>query len=301
VGNKAIAAKVNQRLVTLNHVLKTGDKIEIITAEDARPQPDWLQFVTTHRAKNLVTDYFRTERKQTVDFGRTTLENAVTGLGYRLDETLLQRLEVSYGVDNREALFYGIGIGTISLGGLADILKRSSGSRLSWIRKVLGGGERSKESTSDKATYIIGSTDPDAPQLAIATCCNPIPGDPVVGFKAPDGQITVHKKACPVAESIAAMHGDWVVVPKWPEDTSAQSFLVRITIRGLDRVGLVNEITRYLSLVMGVNMRRLSLAAEKGVFDGYIDLYVSSRGLLDRVIKKISAIEGVESVTRSEL
>ena len=117
----------------------------------------------------------------------------------------------------------------------------------------------------------------------------------------PDGQITVHKKACPVAESIAAMHGDWVVVPKWPEETASQSFLVRITIRGLDRVGLVNEITRYLSLVMGVNMRRLSLAAEKGVFDGYIDLYVSSRGLLDRIIKKISAIEGVESVTRSEL
>ena len=301
VGNKAIAAKVNQRLVTLNHVLKTGDKIEIITAEDARPQPEWLQFVTTHRAKSVVTDYFRTERKQTVDFGRTTLENAVTGLGYHLDETLLQRLEVSYGVDSRDALFYGIGIGTISLGGLADILRRSSGSRLSWIRKVLGGGDRSKETASDKPTYIIGSTDPNAPQLAIATCCNPIPGDPVVGFKAPDGQITVHKKACPVAESIAAMHGDWVVVPKWPEETASQSFLVRITIRGLDRVGLVNEITRYLSLVMGVNMRRLSLAAEKGVFDGYIDLYVSSRGLLDRVIKKISAIEGVESVTRSEL
>ena len=302
VGNKAIAAKVNQRLVTLNHVLKTGDKIEIITAEDARPQPEWLQFVTTHRAKSMVTDYFRTERKQTVDFGRTTLENAVAGLGYRLDETLLQRLEVSYGVDSRDALYYGIGIGTINLAGLADILKRSSGTRLSWIRKVLGGGDRSKEPAPDKeTTYIIGNQDPDAPQLAIATCCNPIPGDPVVGFKAPDGQITVHKKACPVAESIAAMHGDWVVVPKWPEETSAQSFLVRITIRGLDRVGLVNEITRYLSLVMGVNMRRLSLAAEKGVFDGYIDLYVSSRGLLDRLIKKISAIEGVESVTRSDL
>ncbi len=302
VGNKAIAAKVNQRLVTLNHVLKTGDKIEIITAEDARPQPEWLQFVTTHRARSVVTDYFRMERKQTMEFGRNTLENAVSGLGYRLDETLLQRLEVAYGVESREDLFYGIGIGTISLGNLAEILRKSSGSRLSWIRKVLRGPDRSaREAAPEQATYIIGSNDPDAPQLAIATCCNPIPGDPVVGFKAPDGQITVHKKACPVAESIAATHGDWVVVPRWPDQTAAQSFLVRITIRGLDRVGLVNEITRYLSLIMGVNMRRLSLAAEKGVFDGYIDLYVSSRGLLDRMIKKISAIEGVESVTRSDL
>ena len=134
----------------------------------------------------------------------------------------------------------------------------------------------------------------------IASCCNPIPGDPVIGFKAPDGSVTVHKKSCTVAERIAASHGDWVVVPKWPEEVSAQSFLVRITIRGLDRVGLVNEITRYLSLVMGVNMRRLSLQAESGLFEGYIDLYVNSKDILEKLIKKLSSIEGIEKVTRSE-
>ena len=150
-------------------------------------------------------------------------------------------------------------------------------------------------------TCIIGSMDPNAPQFSIATCCNPIPGDPVVGFKAPDGSVTVHKKACPVAESIAAMHGDWVVVPKWLEQAEDNSFLVRITLKGIDRVGMLNEISRYVSLVMGVNMRRLSLQAESGLFEGYIDMYVQSREILEQMIRKLSSIEGIESVIRTEL
>ncbi|MBO6095981.1 MAG: bifunctional (p)ppGpp synthetase/guanosine-3',5'-bis(diphosphate) 3'-pyrophosphohydrolase, partial [Bacteroidales bacterium] len=139
------------------------------------------------------------------------------------------------------------------------------------------------------------------PRFHIATCCNPLPGDPVVGFKAPDGTITIHKKSCKVAESIAAMHGDWVVVPKWLEQAEDTSFLVRLTLKGIDRVGMLNDITRYLSLVMGVNMRRLSLSAESGLFEGYIDLYVNSREILEKMIKKLSSIEGIENVSRSNL
>ena len=301
VGYKAIAAKVNQRLVTLNHVLKTGDKVEIITAEDAKPQPEWLKFLVTHRARTLVTDYFKAQRKQTLDFGRKTLENTASALGYTLDERLLQRLEVAYNVGSREELYNGIGLGTISLDSFDDVIKRSSGSRMSWIRRVLRMDNRQQPGQEEgKDTVIIGSTDPNAPRIAIATCCNPIPGDPVIGFKAPDGTVTIHKKSCQVAESIAAMHGDWVVVPKWlqAEDTS---FPVRITLKGIDRVGMLNDITRYLSLVMGVNMRRLSLQAEGGLFEGYIDLFVSSRDILDKMIKKLSSIEGVVNVSRSEL
>ena len=300
VGNKAIAAKVNQRLVTLGHVLKTGDKVEIITAEDAKPQPEWLKFLSTRRARTIVTDYFKTERKQTVDFGRKTLENALTGLGFEISERNLQRLEVSYGVGSREELYYGIGIGTLSLEHVQEALKRNSGNRLSWLRKVLRleGRPEEKEGTE---TIIIGNSDPGATRFSIASCCNPIPGDPVIGFKAPDGMITVHKKACPVAESIAATHGDWVVVPKWLEQAEETSFPVRITLKGLDRVGMLNEISHYVSRVMGVNMRKLFLQAEGGLFEGYIDMSVSTRGILEQMIKELSSIEGIENVTRSDL
>ena len=302
VGYKAIAAKVNQKLVKLSHALKTGDKVEIITAEDAKPSPEWLKFLTTHRARTLVTDYFKAQRKQTLDFGRTTLENTAAGLGYSLDEAMLQRLEVAYNVGSRDELYYGIGIGSISLENFDDVVKRSAGTRMSWIRRVLRLEERQAAAKEEGGeTYIIGSSDPNAPRFAIASCCNPIPGDPVIGFKAPDGTVTIHKKSCKVAESIAAMHGDWVVVPKWLEQAEDTSFLVRITLKGLDRVGMLNEISRYVSLVMGVNMRRLSLQAESGLFEGYIDLYVNSREILDKMIKKLSSIEGIENVSRSEL
>ena len=300
VGNKAIAAKVNQRLVKLSHVLKTGDKVEIITAEDAHPQPEWLKFLTTRRARTLVTDYFKSERKQTGDFGRKTLENALSALGYTCDERTLQRLQVSYGVSSRDELYYGIGIGSLSLEHVGEALKKNSGSRLSWLRRALR-MENKPEEKEGAETFIIGGSNPDAPRFSIASCCNPIPGDPVIGFKAPDGTVTVHKKACQVAESIAATHGDWVVVPRWVEQAEDTAFLVRITLKGIDRVGMLNEISSYVSLVMGVNMRRLSLQADSGIFDGYIDLYVQSRDILEQMIKKLSSINGIENVTRSEL
>ena len=301
VGYKSIAAKVNQKLVKLSHVLKTGDKVEIITAQDAKPTLEWLKFLTTHRARTLVTDYFKAQRKATMDFGRKTLENTASALGYTLDEALLQRLEVAYNVSSRDDLYNGIGLGTISLDNFEEIMRKSSGTRMSWIRRVLRMESKSGTKEPSGETYIIGSSDPNAPRFHIASCCNPIPGDPVIGFKAPDGTVTIHNKTCKVAEGIAAMHGDWVVVPKWLEQAEDTSFLVRITLKGIDRVGMLNEISRYVSLVMGVNMRRLSLQAENGLFDGYIDMYVNSRETLDKMIKKLSSIEGIDNVSRSEL
>lgn len=300
IGSKAIAAKVNQHLVPLNAVLNTGDKVEIITAQDGKPQPEWLKFLVTHRARTVVADYFKTQRKQACDYGRSSLENALQALGYEADESTLQRLDAAYNVGTREELYYAIGVGQVNLDKLSEVMKRSTGGKLSWIRKMFHSESREEEKPADN-TFVIGSSDPNAPHFSIATCCNPIPGDPVIGIKAPDGTVTVHKKTCPVADRIAAQHGDWVVVPKWLEQAEDSSFPVRINLKGLDRVGMLNEITRRVSLVMGVNMRRLNLSADDGLFEGYIDLYVNSRDILDKMIKKLSSIEGIENVSRSEL
>ena len=295
IGNKAIAAKVNQRLVTLNHVLKTGDKVEIITAEDARPQNEWLSFVTTHRAKTVVTDYFKNERRQTCDFGRKMLEGHLTSMGLKADESAFQKVEAAFGAENREDLFFKIGIGEYSLSNLEGRLV-NKGNKVSWIRRVLGIKEEASRKPESNVIVLGSGTG-----FAIASCCNPIPGDPVIGFKAPDGTITVHKKSCSVAENIAAVHGDWVVVPQWQDQTEDRSFLVRISLRGLDRKGLVNELTSYLSIIMGINMRQLTLKADGGVFEGFIDMYVNSKEILEKMIKKLSSIEGIENVSRTAL
>ena len=298
IGNKAIAAKVNQRLVALSHVIKTGDQIEIITAEDEHPKREWLQFLKTRRARTVVMDYFKNERKQMVDFGRATLEEQAKALGFKLTEDQLQRIDAAYGEPDREELYFRIGIGQVSLEKLGDVLK--SKTRISLLGKLFHREEKPAKK-SQQETYVIGGKEDKGHKFVIATCCNPIPGDPVIGFKSPDGTITVHKKSCSVAEEIASTHGDWVVVPQWPDETAEKSFLVRISLKGLDRVGLLNEISRYLSLVMGVNMRHLVLSADEGLFEGYIDLYVNSKDVLEKMIKKLSGIDGIESVSRSEL
>jgi len=297
IGNKAIAAKVNQRLVSLSHVVKTGDQVEIITAEEEHPKREWLQFLKTRKARSLVMDYFKNERKQTIEFGKSVLEDQVQALGYKLSEDLLQRIEAAYDAPDREELYYRVGMGQIKLDKLSDILK--SKQKVSLLRKIFRREEKTPKKQEE--VYVIGGKDDDGHQFVIATCCNPIPGDPVVGFKSPDGKIIVHKKSCAVAEEIAATHGDWVVVPKWLEEQGSKSFLVRISLKGLDRVGLLNEISRFLSLVMGANMRRLNLSADEGIFSGYIDLYVNSKDVLEQILRKLSHIDGIESVSRSEL
>ena len=296
IGNKAIAAKVNQRLVALNHVIKTGDQVEIITAGDEHPKREWLQFLKTRRARSEVLFYFKNERKQTVDYGRDILAEKAGLLGYKMDEETLQRVEAAYDAPDREEFLYRVGIGAIKLDKLSDVLK--SKQRFSLLRMFFS--QKDKDKPKKQEEYIIGGKD-GSHQFVIASCCNPIPGDPVVGIKSPDGKITVHKKSCSVAEEIAATHGDWVVVPKWLKVAEDQAFLVRLSLKGLDRMGLLNEISRFLSLVMGANMRRLNLSADDGIFEGYIDLYVNSKDVLEKILKKLTTIEGIESVSRIDL
>ena len=298
IGNKAIAAKVNMKLVPLSYVLSTGDQIEIITAEDQHPKRDWLQFLQTRRARSIVTDYFKNEREQTVAFGRKTLEEQLSSLGYKLDDSRLHSLIQAYNARNADDLCYRIGIGHIKLGNLQDVLKRTTEGTSRRLFSFLFGRDRTKQ-PGDAPVEV---QDLDDRRFVIASCCRPIPGDPVIGFVSQDGKsVTVHKKSCPVAGEIAAKHGDRVVVPAWEVPAEEKSFLVRISLKGIDRVGLLNEISRYISLVMGVNMRKLSLGAEEGIFEGYIDIYVNSRDVLDKMMKKLSLIDGIQSVVRSEI
>ena len=266
IGNKAIAAKANMKLVPLSYVLKSGDQVEIITAGNGTPKKEWLQFLQTRHARNLVMDYFRADRPRWVAEGRQMLGQMMETAGLTLDEptrrSILNKLEIN----NLDELYFRFGLGLI---------------RFEDITRTL-------VSVDDKRKYVI------------ASCCNPIVGDPVTAFLSPDGVVTVHKKSCPVAEGIAAKHGDWIV-PLDQLNQAVSSFLVRISLRGIDRVGLLNEITRYISLVMGVNMRKLNLGAEQGIFEGYIDMLVRDRKVLDELITKLGGISGIQSVMRTEI
>ena len=288
IGNKAIAAKVNMKLVPLSQQLQTGDQVEIITAEAEHPKREWLQYLTTRRARNIVLDYFRNERDQTVEFGRKMVTEQLESLGYRLDDTTKRQMMDAYQTNSLDDLYFRIGLGVVKLNNLSEILKKSSNELFyrKWLRNLF---RRDDKTPLKKGEYVT------------ATCCNPIPGDPVIGFRSSDGTITVHKKTCKVAEAMASKHGDLVVAPHWEMNNGEESFLVRISLRGIDRMGMLNEISRYISLVMGVNMRKLYLSSEEGIFEGYIDLYVAGKDILDKMMRKLSLIDGMQSVVRTDI
>jgi GTP pyrophosphokinase len=137
----------------------------------------------------------------------------------------------------------------------------------------------------------------------IASCCNPIPGDSVIGFTASDGTVTVHKRTCRTANNLASKFGDRIVIPTWDDHAKSQnlSFIVRLSLKGLDRMGIINEITRYISFVMSVNIRSFCLTTDDGVFEGYIDLYVHDMGDLEKLTERLLKIKGIQSVVRTEL
>ena len=294
IGNKAIAAKVNMRLVPLSHVLKTGDQVEIITAENASPKKEWLQFLHTRHARNVVIDHFKGSKQEIIEAGRKTLANQFETLGYRMNRESVELLATKLNVPGRnvEDLCFRIGLGLVNLNSMGDILasgNTSSSSRgLSWPFSIFS-RKKDSQPSKEKNDYVI------------ATCCRPIPGDPVIGIKTPDGTVTVHKKSCQVADSIASKHGDWVVVPQWDTEGEKKAFPARLSIKGIDRVGLLNEISRYISLVMGVNMKKVYLSSEEGLFEGYIDLDVHDKNALERMIRKLGSIDGIKSIVRSDL
>ena len=254
IGNKAIAAKVNLRLVPLSQVLRTGDQVEIITAEDEIPKREWLQFVKTSKARKAILD--------------------------KIIKSLMEEFEI---FDSKpEDMYFKIGCGAISLDGLENMLNKYHG-------------------INRESYFVISNSDVNHKYI-LATCCTPILGESVVGFKASDGTITVHTRTCSKANNLAAKFGDKIVTVKWDMDSnSASSYLARISLKGTDRMGMINDITRLTSKDLNVNIRRFNLGAEDGIFDGYIDLYVHDIDDLENLIMKLKNIKGIESVVRREL
>ena len=284
IGNKAIAAKVNFKLTPLSYVLKTGDQVEIITVETENPKREWLDFVKTSRARKVILDYMKSQRQSNIHLGKSMLEEKLESIGKKLTEKVIKSLMDEYEIfdTNPEEMYFKIGSGLISLEGLSEKLKKYHGI--------------------NKESYFIISNSTEKQKYVLASCCTPILGESVIGFKASDGTITVHRRTCANANSLAAKFGDKIISVKWAdEENSENSYLARIYLKGTDRIGIINDITILTSKVMGVNIRRFNIGTEDGIFDGFIDLYVHDIEVLDTLISRIRKINGIESVLKKEL
>jgi GTP pyrophosphokinase len=334
IGNKAIAAKANFKLVALSYELRNGDQVEIITAESQKPQREWLDFVKTPKAKGFIMDALKSEIKDHLKRGHTMLDEKIKEFGIKPQARVYRKLTVAYGLTNRQELFSKIGAGLIDLSDLGKMLKKNSSNKIVryWnlqFSKITGSEKNDSESfyTDDeeiaekdepfddndaippttksridkKKDYLL-KEDPLEKTLSyqVARCCKPIPGDKVIGFISDNEEVIVHKNSCPEAIHLAASYGERIVKAKWSKHT-VLSFLARISMRGIDRIGILNDLTQYITLVLSVNIRKIFIETHDGIFEGFIDLYVHSTEDLDKLIKQMMLVKGVESVNRTEI
>lgn len=308
IGNKAIGAKINYKLNPISATLNSGDQVEIITSEIAKPELEWLSFVKTSKARDAIKNQLRLETKDSIQKGMELLEAKMKELGQSLDTETLKNLLSAYDYDNKEDFFSGIGTGRIQLDNLKKNVKGPGKNVIKyWELKLIGSKKEKKPaspgpsgSIDKKVPFLLRENVDNAEQsYEIAKCCNPIPGDEVTGYHSPEGTIVIHKPKCPVAIRIMSNEGNRIIAVKWAIHKLV-SFLARISMTGIDRIGLVNDITNIISSELKVNMTNINISVKDTIFEGTIDLYVHHTKDLNNLILKISNIKGIESVKRVE-
>jgi len=308
LGNKCIGAKINHQLVPISHVLSSGDQIEILTSEKQKPQAHWFDVVVTAKAKQKVKDEFKLEQKQHIEKGKEIIVEELRKIN-RIPSTetiniLLQRFDL----DSKIQMYAQVGSGLIKLDNLADLfeIKKERNTfinywKLSLNRKKKGSSPETEEENNkiDKSKPFILSEENIEKRFTLSKCCNPIPGDDVIGYIRDNNKVVIHKKSCPETIKIMANEGDRIVTAQWKQ-FKIFSYLSQITIKGFDRIGIVSEITSIISKDHNINMRTVKFDTYEGVFIGNLDLYVHNIEDLENIISKMKKIKGIESVERIE-
>jgi len=311
IGNKAIGAKVNYKLSPLSTTLQSGDQVEIITSNIAKPEKEWLEYAHTAKAKNAIKDALRDQSTDSIQKGMEMLEQRLSELGILPNSDIIKKLLDNYELLNKDELYSRIGLGLINLDELRKVLKKApEGSLRKYWRLAVGGVTR-KGAETKEVPPVPGTIDKSHPYLLrenvdntgnsyiIAPCCQPIPGDEVTGYVDHSNNIIVHKPKCPVAVKLMSSEGNRIIPVRWTIHKLA-SFLARISLNGIDRIGLVNEVTTIISKELNVNIRNINVSVYDGIFEGTIDLYVHHTRDLNNLIMQLSNIKGIASVKRIE-
>lgn len=281
IGNAAIAAKVNMKLVPLSQPLKSGDQVEIITAANAVPKMEWLQFLQTRYARSKVIEYFRADRGKIAVDGKKIYDERIKQMGLKNTPTLLKKFMAFNQIRDAEELYFRVGLGLLGPEQFKSIIDEES----------LTSGEKKKLVIKGEGSNI---------KYKMAGCCNPIPGDPVVGFITDDNTVIVHKKSCEVAERLASRFGNRIVMPQWTA-SEQHEYPIKISLKGLDKIGLLSEISSFISKTLGVNIRKLQLSADGGLFEGNIELLVKDKRILESMVEGLKKIDGIQDVVRTDI
>ena len=302
IGFKTRGTKVNGKLVPLSHVLKSGDQVEIITSENTRPSANWLDYVTTSRAKSKIKSSLNDEKKLIAAEGKEILKRKLKQLKITLNDKSVNELVSFLDLKTSLDLYYRAGLGNIDNQKLKNYAAERGNAFISFFkkktRKHSSQEEINKEEITEKHDLLVFGKEEEKLNYKLTSCCNPIPGDKVFGFVTVSEGIKVHKNNCPNAVSMQANYAYRIIKAKWI-DSSQQEYFTDLTISGIDQLGLVNNLTKVISNNMNVNMRKISFETNDGLFTGNITVSVKNKKTIDKLIENIKKINGIDQVKRS--
>ena len=301
IGMKTRGAKVNGKLVPLSHELNSGDHVEILTSDNAKPNSNWLDYATTARARSKIKSSLKEDKKRIGEDGKEILRRKLKQLKITLNEKTVNELVLHFKLKTSLDLFYRIGIGTIDNSMLKDYVSTRNNVIMSFIKKRIRKQELPKDIDKDEVTskfdMLVFGKEEERLNYKTANCCNPIPGDPVFGFVTINEGIKIHKKDCPNALSLQSNYAYRIMTAKWIDSTQ-QDFTSLITISGIDKLGLINNITKVISNNMHVNIKSMNFQTDDGVFNGKINVVVKNITMLNRLIQNLKKINGIDKVSR---
>ena len=303
IGIRTRGTRVNGKLVPLNHELKSGDQIEIITSQHQKPTINWLDYVTTSRAKNKIKNVLNENTKKIAEEGKEILTRKLKHLKITLSESVVNELVNFFKLKTSLDLFYRVGIGAIENQQLKNYAAQKSNTFINFFKNKIKRSastpslEIHKQILSSNYDMLVFGIEQDKLDYKLSTCCNPIPGDEVFGFITINEGIKVHKKDCPNAISLQSNYAYRIIQAKWI-DSSQQEFKAILHITGMDTIGLTNKLTKVISDNMNVNIQSISLSGEAGIFNGQIAVIVQNNTILKRLIDNIKKIDGIEKVSR---
>ncbi|AOR27246.1 GTP pyrophosphokinase [Formosa sp. Hel1_33_131] len=303
IGMKTRGAKVNGKLVPLNHVLQSGDQVDIITSESAKPTVNWLDYVTTTRAKSKIKSSLKEDKKAVAIEGKEILRRKLKQLKITLNERSINELVNYFKLNTSLDLFYRVGISSIDNTMLKSFATSRSNVLVSYIKNKItrtkGPTKETveKDEITSKYDMLVFGKEEEKLNYKLSSCCNPIPGDIVFGFLSIKEGIKIHKKACPNAVSLQSNYAYRIMSAKWI-DSSQQVFRAVIKLTGIDKLGLVNSITKVVSESMNVNIKNINFDADSGTFKGQIALEVNNNNFVEKLMERLQKINGIEKVFR---
>ena len=302
VGMQCRAAKVNGKLVQLNHELNSGDQVEIITSITQKPKLAWLDIAKTARAKSRIKGILKEEQKIIANEGKEVLDRKLRHLKIPNNEKTYNELVSFFKLKSSFDLFYRLGNGTIDNTQLKKYANSRSSAFVNFFKNRIRRGSKQPnrppaEEISTNFDMLVFGPDEEKLNYSFAKCCSPIPGEKVFGFVTIKDGIKVHKFDCPNALGMQSQYAYRIMPAKWIDSTQ-QSFKVKLNLSGIDRVGLANEVTKIISGNLQINIHSMSIAANQGIFQGKLVVDVKNNDQLTKLIKQLEKIEGIEKVSR---